>query len=184
MGLLGHALERAAKTDYETLLQREICGPLGLRNTRVKLTPAMRSHWSEGMRMGWGNYRGWYVASPVRRWPEGAIPGADGLCSTTDDLLTLVRAHLAGFPLATTLAETRRARLHVEGGPDVGLGWFLETTRSGDALVWQHGAAGASRGYMAFLQNRGVGVVVLTNVPIDVDLLGKKVLNRLLSPNA
>ena len=37
---LGHALERGSRTDYETLLQREICGPLGLKDTRVTLTSA------------------------------------------------------------------------------------------------------------------------------------------------
>jgi CubicO group peptidase (beta-lactamase class C family) len=181
MGLLGHALERATRTDYETLLQRELCAPLGLRNTRVKLTATMRSHLAEGLRMGWGTYRGWYVASPISRWPNGVVPGADGLCSTADDLLTLERAHLAGFPLAHALAETRIPRLHVADGPDVGLGWYLESTASGDAIVWQRGKAGASRAYMAFLANRGVGVVVLANVAVDVDLLGKKVLNRLLA---
>ena len=181
MGLLGHALERAAKTDYETVLEREVCEPLGLRNTRVQLTPAMRSHLAEGMRMGWGAYRGWRVASPVRRWPVRSIPGANGLCSTANDLLTLLRAHLAGFPMEGTLAASRTPRAHVSGGPNVGLGWFIESTPGGN-LVWQHGTAGASRGYMAFLDGGGVGVVVLSNVPIDVDLLGKRILNRLLAP--
>jgi CubicO group peptidase (beta-lactamase class C family) len=181
MALLGHTLERATKADYEALLQREVCGPLGLRNTRVKLTASMRSHMAEGLRMGWGTYRGWYVASPIHRWPEGDMPGADGLCSTADDLLTLLRAHLAGFPLAHTLAETRVPRLHVADGPDVGLGWYLQPTSTGDPILWQHGQAGASRAYMAFHMSRGVGVVVLSNVPVDVDLLGKQVLNRLLA---
>ena len=182
MGLLGHALERASKTEYETLLQREICGPLGLRDTRVKLTPAMRGRLAAGMRMGWGSYNGWYVASPTQRWEAGAIPGAAGLCSTANDLLTLLRAHLAGFPLAGTLAETRRSLLKVEGRADVGLGWFIEGATGRVPIVWQHGTGGGSRSYMAFLAGHGVGVVVLANVPIDVDLLGKRVLNRLLAP--
>jgi CubicO group peptidase (beta-lactamase class C family) len=182
MGLLGHALERASKTKYETLLEREICGPLGLRDTRVTLTPAMRSRLATGMRMGWGSYRGWRVASPSHRWPQRVLPGATDLCSTANDLLTLVRAHLAGFPLATTLAETRRSRLQIQGRPDIGLGWFIESTNGGESIVWQHGAAGPCRSYVAFLQGHAVGVVVLANGPIDVDLLGKRVLNRLLSP--
>ena len=181
-GLLGHALERAAKTDYEALLQREICAPLGMNDTRVKLTPAMRSRLAEGMRMGAGSYQGWRVASPVHRWPRGGIPGAADLCSTANDLLTFLRAHLAGFPLAEALAETRRPRLRVEGGPEIGLGWYIEPTQSGGSLVWQHGTAGASHSYMAFLEGRGVGVVVLSNGPIDVDFLGKRILNRLLAP--
>lgn len=184
MALLGHALERASKTDYETLLQREICGPLGLKDTRVTLTPAMRRRLATGMRMGSGSYRGWYVASPAYRWPEKAIPGAADLCSTANDLLMLLRAHLAGFPLAGALSETRRTRLRVEGRPDIGLGWFIEWTNAGEPIVWQHGAGGASRSYMVFLEGQGVGVVVLANAPIDVDLLGKKILNRLVAPSA
>lgn len=184
MALLGHALERASKTDYETLLQREICGPLGLKDTRVKLTGTMRSRLATGMRMGWGSYRGWYVASPAHRWPEKAMPAATDLCSTANDLLTLVRAHLAGFPLAGALGETRRSRLLVQGRPDIGLGWFIDWTQGGEPIVWQHGAGGACRSYVAFLEGRDVGVVVLANSPIDVDLLGKKILNRLLAPNA
>jgi serine-type D-Ala-D-Ala carboxypeptidase/endopeptidase len=181
MGLLGHALERAAKTDYETALEREVCGPLGLRSTGVKLTPAMRAHLAEGLRVGWGSYRGWRVASPLSRWPTRAIPGANGLCSTANDLLTLLRAHLAGFPMETALAESRAPRVQVAGGPSVGLGWFVDATPGGN-LVWQHGSAGASRGYMAFLDGGGVGVVVLADAPVDVDLLGKRILNRLLAP--
>lgn len=182
MGLLGHALELAARTDYETLLQREICGPLGLKDTRVRLAQGMRNRLATGMTMGWGSYRGWHVASPAHRWPDKVLPGARDLCSTANDLLTLVRAHLAGFPLAGALAETRRVRLHVQGRPDVGLGWFIEWTSDREPIVWQHGAAGASRSYVAFIQGRGVGVVVLANTPVDVDLLGKRILNGLLSP--
>jgi len=183
MGLLGLALERASGTNYEKLLQREICGPLGLRDTRVTLTPQMQNRLALGLRMGWGSYRGWYVASPVRRWPDSAVPGAGDLCSTANDLLTLVRAHLAGFPLAGALAETRRPRLRVQGRPDVGFGWFIDSTSAGEAIVWQHGAGGACRSYLAFIEGRGVGVVVLANAPIDVDLLGKRILNRLLAPS-
>src|SRR5204862_338778 len=69
---------------------------------------------------------------------------------------------------------------HMDGGPDVALGWFVETTPSGH-LVWQHGASGTSRGFMAFLDGGKVGVVVLANAPVDVDLLGKRILNRLLA---
>jgi len=184
MALLGHALARASKTDYETLLQREICGPLGLKDTRVTLTPAMRNRLATGMTMGWGSYRGWYVASPAQRWPEKTIPGATDLCSTANDLLTLLRAHLAGFPLAGALEETRRSRLQAQGRPDIGLGWFIEVTNTGEPIVWQHGAGGVCRSYMVFLKDRGIGVVVLANAPIDVDLLGKKILNRLLGPSA
>ena len=122
------------------------------------------------------------IRSPAHRWPDKRLSGASDLCSTTNDLLTLVRAHLAGFPLAGALAETRRSRLQVQGRPDVGLGWFIEWTSGGEPIVWQHGAAGASRSYMAFIQGRGVGVVVLANTPVDVDLLGKRILNGLLAP--
>jgi CubicO group peptidase (beta-lactamase class C family) len=183
MALLGHALARAAKTDYETLLEREICAPLGLKDTRVSLRPNMWGRFAGGVEMGWGSYRGWYVASPTRRWPQKVIAGATDLCSTANDLLTLMRAHLAGFPLESTLSATRRPWLPAEGRTSVGLGWFIESMDAGETIVWQHGSSGASRSYMAFLKSRGIGVVVLSNTPIDADLLGKTVLNRLLVAN-
>ena len=130
--------------------------------------------------MGWGSYQGWYVASPERRWPDRTLPGANGLCSSANDLLTLLRAHLAGFPMASTLELCRRPRFQVLDGPGVGLGWFIEGTPGGN-LVWQQGAAGVHRSYLAFVDGRGVGVVVLSNAPIDVSLLGKRILNRLLA---
>ena len=41
-GLLGQAVARAAGMDYETLVRREICGPLGMPDTVITLTPALR----------------------------------------------------------------------------------------------------------------------------------------------
>jgi len=38
--------------------------------------------------------------------------------------------------------------------------------------------------YVAFVTGRSVGVVVLADAPIDVDLLGMRILNRLLAPGA
>jgi serine-type D-Ala-D-Ala carboxypeptidase/endopeptidase len=42
-GLLGHALARRAGKSYEALLVERICGPLGLRSTRITLKEDMRS---------------------------------------------------------------------------------------------------------------------------------------------
>jgi hypothetical protein len=64
------------------------------------------------------------------------------------------------------------------------MGWYIESTSAGDTLVWQHGAGGVCHSYLAFVHGRGFGVVVLANAPIDVDLLGKRILNRLLAPGA
>jgi D-alanyl-D-alanine-carboxypeptidase/D-alanyl-D-alanine-endopeptidase len=46
--LLGHVLARRANKSYEDLLIERICGPLGVDDTRITLTPSMRSRIAQG----------------------------------------------------------------------------------------------------------------------------------------
>src|ERR1700752_1980904 len=48
MGLLGHALSLKGRASYEELLRRRILTPLGLRETAITLTPAMRTKLAPG----------------------------------------------------------------------------------------------------------------------------------------
>ena len=48
VGLLGHALARAARTSYEELARTRIWEPLGMTHTAITLTPWMRDHLALG----------------------------------------------------------------------------------------------------------------------------------------
>src|ERR1700685_4616941 len=47
-GLLGQGLARRNGTDYETLVETRICEPLGMKSTRITLTPEMEQRFAAG----------------------------------------------------------------------------------------------------------------------------------------
>jgi serine-type D-Ala-D-Ala carboxypeptidase/endopeptidase len=47
-GSLGHVLSFRVGRGYEELVVSRICDPLGLNDTRITLTPAMRDRLAEG----------------------------------------------------------------------------------------------------------------------------------------
>ena len=47
-GLLGHALARRAGMDYEALVETRICRPLGMKSTRIALSPELRARLAAG----------------------------------------------------------------------------------------------------------------------------------------
>lgn len=183
MGLLGHALQRATHATFEDLVRREICEPLGLADTRVRLTPAMRNRLARGCVVGKGNYRGWRVVSPAHPSHSRALAGAACLHSTADDLLTFLKAQLGLMPgaLSAAMDSTRRPRHAASAEMDVGLGWFTLYPRGGDApIVWQHGSTTGFRSYIGLVERRGLGVVVLANTAADVDSVGMRILMALM----
>ncbi|MFE0011979.1 serine hydrolase domain-containing protein, partial [Streptomyces erythrochromogenes] len=102
-GLLGLALARRAGTDYESLITREICAPLGMTDTVVTLGGARSRRSAQGhARRG----------RPVSPWHLADLAGAGALRATATDLVAFVRAQLDGGP--EELAEA--IRLSRSGG--------------------------------------------------------------------
>lgn len=48
VGLLGHALSLRAGMSYEALVRSRICEPLGMKDTRITLTPSMKARLAVG----------------------------------------------------------------------------------------------------------------------------------------
>jgi CubicO group peptidase (beta-lactamase class C family) len=181
MGLLGSALGRAAGSGYGSALGREICEPLGMADTRVSLSRALRDRRAQGYVVGKGTLRGWRVASPARPWHHGALAGARGLHSTADDLLAFLAAQLGLVPnrVAAAMAYARHPR---DRGSGIALGWSsLDPGGSEDAILWRGGATGGHRSYVGMAETRGVGVVVLSNTTADVEPLGRRILRHLIA---
>ena len=87
VGLLGLALARKAGTNYETLVMRRILTPLGMRETAITLTPAMRAHVAPGHDAD-GN------VGP--NWDLPTLAGAGTLRSTTRDVRLGIVVGLGG----------------------------------------------------------------------------------------
>ena len=111
VGLLGHALTLRAGSDYEAMVKSRILDPLGMKSTRVTLSPEMKARLAIGHSP---------TLSPVANWDLAALAGAGALRSTTNDILTFLAANL-GYtrtPLAAAMAAEVSIR-RPAGAPDM-----------------------------------------------------------------
>ena len=166
VALLGQALANRARMDYEALVTTRVLAPLGMRDTRITLTPEMQSRLAPAHKEN---------GSVAKNWDLPVFAGAGALRSTVNDMLTYVRAHAdsTSMPMGATLATTHGER---RPGPvpqmTVGLAWHRLKTPAGRTLVWHNGGTGGYRSFAGFDEVTGQGVVVLTNTAQSVDDIG------------
>src|SRR5215472_4084033 len=125
VGLLGHVLTLRAGKSYEDLVRARICDALGMKDTRVTLTPEMKA------RLAIGHNE---AGNPVANWDIPTLAGAGALRSTANDMLTFLAANI-GFT-KTPLAPAMAAMLDVSrrsGSPglDVALAWHIFSSPAG-----------------------------------------------------
>jgi serine-type D-Ala-D-Ala carboxypeptidase/endopeptidase len=168
-GVLGLLLARRAGCSYGELVQREICAPLGMRDTGVSVPDAQAHRFAQGH-----GRRG----RPVAHWTFDAMAPAGALRSTAGDLLTFLALQVdpPDSPLGraarlTHVERTRRGRL------GVGLGWMRLAPRDGPGEVLFHdGGTGGFRSIAGFAPSTGTAVVVLSDRARSVDGIGMQVL--------
>ena len=172
VGLLGHVLSLRAGMSYEALVRSRICDPLGLKDTRITLTPEMKARLAVG-------HNGALTA--VANWDLPTLAGAGALRSTTNDMLTFLAANL-GFvktPLAQAMADEVSVRRSARApGMEIAYGWHIQT-KDGNALIWHNGGTGGYRTYMGYDPKARIGVVALTNISTaaGLDDIGRHILN-------
>lgn len=166
-GLLGQLLARRAGSGYEELLLARVCKPLGLEETRITLTPAMRArlaagHTSDGT--GTGN------------WDIPAMAGAGALRSTVEEMARFLRANLdpPKGALGEAIRLSHERQFPVGGNTTIGLGWHRNEA---DGNVWHNGQTGGYHSFAALTPAHRSGVVVLSNTATDlVDAVGSNLL--------
>jgi CubicO group peptidase (beta-lactamase class C family) len=171
VGLLGHTLATRAETGYEELLVDRIAGPLGMRDTRIGLSDAMRKRLAPGHDAD-GNL--------ALNWDIPTLAGAGALRSTVDDMLVFLSANLGlrETDLAGAIRTTHVPR-HPMGnsGGQIAMGWHLGPD---ELTFWHNGQTGGYHSFVAFRKDRKIGVVVLANSPGDVvDLFGMSLMSLL-----
>ncbi|MEV8535472.1 serine hydrolase domain-containing protein [Streptomyces sp. NPDC051211] len=164
-GLLGLGLARRAGTDYETLITREICAPLGMTDTVVTVDGTRSGRLAQGH-----SRRG----KPTSPWHLADLAGAGGLRSTATDLAGFVRAQLDGGPAG--LAEAIRLSRTVEHRKSpfawVHLGWMahrLHPRQGAHLQIWHNGGTGGFSSFVAFDPEKQLGVIALANSQHPVD---------------
>ncbi len=172
VGLLGHVLSLRAGTSYEALLRSRICEPLGMKDTRITLTPEMKARLAVGHNAS---------ADPVPNWDLPTLAGAGAIRSTANDMLTFLAANL-GYtktPLAQAMADEISIR-RPTGMADleIAYAWHIQT-KDGSSIIWHNGGTGGYRTYAGFDPKARTGVVVLTNISTAAggDDIGRHLLN-------
>ncbi len=161
--VLAEALADLGGLGFEELLAERVGRRSGLDDTAIYLSAEQRSRLAASFDLD----------APRAHWHH-ELPGAGGLHSTADDLLTLLGQHLGLFesdlaPLAA-IAETPRY-VAPNAQVSVGLGWHVE----GDAertIVWQNGRTGGHNGFLGYSRALSRGVVVLASGTGAVDDIG------------
>ena len=155
-GLLGHALATHAGRPYEAMVVERICTPLGMDDTRITLTPAMKARRVQAHDAN---------LFPTPDWEFQVFAGAGALRSTANDLCTFVEAAtgLRSSPLKEAFALLLSAqRPAYKPTPDVALGWFVSHGKLFD-IVWKDGGTGGTSSFIGFAPQRQRAGVVLSN---------------------
>ena len=163
VSLLGQLLARRAGTDFATLVQTRITGPLGMTDTAILPTPAMRTRIAHGHSES---------LKQVSSWDEpGAYAAAGGLKSTVNDMLKFAAANLGLLPSPVLAAMQRSHQPNETAKMQMGLGWGIN--RNFDDDLRNH--SGGTGGYITYLGidlKRRRGVVVLSNTLNDITDIG------------
>jgi CubicO group peptidase (beta-lactamase class C family) len=164
VGLLGYALAARANLSYEQLVTRRVLAPLGMRESAIALTPALRARMATGHSAD---------GKPVPLWDLDAIAGAGAIRSSITDMLRYLEANLAADldvkdrrtnGIGAILADAHRARYDKgPSGMSLGLAWHRLPGPGGDTIVWHNGGTGGFTSFLGFSTKRKMGVVVLTN---------------------
>jgi CubicO group peptidase (beta-lactamase class C family) len=176
VGLLGQALADRAGTSYEALLKREVLGPLGMRDTAVKLTPSMKARFLPGHDV---------EHKPAGAWDFDALAGAGAIRSTAADMLTYLEAQLhadhlpaaaratpEGKTLPAAIAASHEVRDGAGDGMHVALNW-LRVDETGS--YWHNGGTAGYSAFAVFNPEKDFAVVVLCNTGPGSDSFADKV---------
>jgi len=169
MGLLGHALARAAGTSLRALIKERVLDPLGMNETGYALEEIPEGQLTQG-------HAGDQAIPPVV--VSEALEGAGGLRSNIEDMLRFLAANVgdADTELERAMRQTHEP-LHPIGlgNRHVGLAW-LTYTLNRHTLVVHNGDTDGFTARMAFDPENDVGVVVLTNSKEYDNSLGSELL--------
>lgn len=176
MGLLGQALVNLTESEnYAKLLADHIARPLKLADTCLELTDKQTQRLAQGHNA---------AGKKAGVWHFGSLEGCGAIYSSVDDLLLFASANLGlrETPVASAmqLAQQVRPERHWSYG-QMGLGWHIQTdAKTKTRYLWHNGATFAYTSMLFLVPSKKIGVVVLSNVAVDVDSIAVDLAMKLL----
>lgn len=163
MGLLGHALARAAGMEFATLLHERVLAPLRMTSTAIDATPEMQARLALGHDAD---------LMPVANWDLPTLAGAGALKSTVNDLFKLIEMVLDGrpSPLAKALETTLSVRRPTDDpGSETALGWLVSGDGDSQAIL-HDGGTGGYRSFLAIMPAKRIGIIGLSNTATEIGI--------------
>jgi len=174
-GLLGELLAYKMNTSYNELIKDIISVPLNL--------PSL-SEFPDGE-----NLKGFIPTYNKKgeltpHWHFLALSAAGSLKATAPDLLKYAEANIN--PPKTTLGKaitlTHKPSWLLSEIEDLGLAWHI-TIDNFQELFWHNGGTFGSSSFIAFVPEKKVAVVILSNAAQSVDNLGLVIIKKLMGNN-
>jgi serine-type D-Ala-D-Ala carboxypeptidase/endopeptidase len=177
-GLLGHIVAQKLGTSYEAAVVKRICGPIGMRDTCVRLSSEQSARLAAAHTPS---------GKPTLHWQLPTLAGAGALRSTACDMLKFLAANLGDVQgslkkvfeacrekqveiprlrgVASLSARWRRSGLTNFIPPAyMTLGWLVSLVEPDKrAVYWHNGATGGHCAFVGFAHESRTGVVVLSN---------------------
>ncbi len=154
-GLLGTLLARNARTTYAALLEARITGPLGMKDTVVKLRDELRPRFAPPTTS---------TGKPWTPWEFKALAGAGGIRSTLADMTIFATAILQ--PPSTPLGQAidlawKKQDIAASLSPGgQALGWMI----AGDGKTrWHNGMTGGFHAALFVHREFAIATLVLSN---------------------
>lgn len=150
--VLGQLLAVAGNASYGHLLTRRVLVPLGLSESSISASNNVD-------KCAIGHDRRGKV---VRSWDLGSYISAGGVCSTIDDMVRLIQAHLGSSPphMASVIRAVLTNHVDVGRGESVGLGWHLRD-RGDSCVAWHNGGTNGFGSFVALDVQTNMGLVIL-----------------------
>jgi CubicO group peptidase (beta-lactamase class C family) len=156
VSILGNVLAIYKKTSYSNLLQNHILSKYGMKNSFMY----SQKRKSE-MVLPYNGYDG----EEATIWDLKSFESCGGLVSNVLDLSLFAIANMN--PEYAELAMTQIPTVRIDSTKEVGMGWHIIQTKSGNKVLWHNGATGSDGGYTSSMivdvQNQR-GVIILSNI--------------------
>jgi len=153
--LLGIILEQVYHANYADLVQRYICGPATMPDTRTEVPGKDVSRMTK-------EYDGKGQLMPELLFIQ-TVPASMYLKSTVSDMLQFLQLNLDEHDPAIYLSHQPTFHHTAEHGDDIGLCWFIRNVPGDYRLVRHAGGSFGSTSYCAVYPERHTGIVCLAN---------------------
>ncbi|HOV60721.1 MAG TPA: serine hydrolase domain-containing protein [Candidatus Hydrogenedentes bacterium] len=181
MGLLGHLLGRISGNGYENALIHYVTTPLGMKDTSITLSESQKNRVAQGYSL-FLDFDFVGLPTAVENWDLGVFAGAGGIRTSMNDMLKFLAANMdiGENPIQSAVASSLQPRFEVNDRLRVGLAWHLAQLKDGsDTLVVHDGGTGGYRSLIAFLRDKKIGIVVLSNSDANINEAGLAILASL-----